>query len=111
MGFIIRLLSNILALYLAQLWVAGFGVSGGWKGYLIAGIVLGVLNLILKPILKIISAPLIWISLGLFTLVINAIVLWLAGQFTGYIVVSNLIALLWASIIVALVNFISHQFT
>jgi putative membrane protein len=110
MGFIIRLLSNILALYLAHLWVAGFGVSGGWKGYLIAGIVLGILNLVLRPILKIISTPLIWISLGLFTLVINAIVLWLAGQFTGLIVISDLVALLWASIIVALVNFIAHQF-
>jgi putative membrane protein len=111
MGFIISLLANILGLYLAQLWVSGFSVSGGWKGYIVAGIVLGILNLIVKPILKIISAPLIIISLGLFLIVINAIILWLTAQLTHFISAENLIALLWATIIVAVVNFVGHRFT
>jgi putative membrane protein len=110
MSVILGLLANILALYLANLWVAGFGISGGWKGYLIAGLVLGVLNLIVRPILKIISTPLIIVSLGLFLIVINAIILWLAAQLTHYIVIENLIALLWATIIIAVVNFVAHRF-
>ncbi len=110
MGIIIGLLANILGLYLAHLWIAGFAVSGGWWGYLIAGLVLGILNLIVRPILKIISAPLILISLGLFLIVINAIILWLASQLTNYIIIENLIALLWATLIIAAVNFIAHWF-
>ena len=110
MSIIIGLLANILALYLANLWVAGFAVGGGWQGYLVAGLVLGVLNLIVKPVLKIISTPLIVITLGLFLIVINAIILWLAAQLTHYIMVENLVALLWATLIVAAINFIAHRF-
>jgi len=110
MGIIIGLLANVLALYLADLWVAGFAVSGGWQGYLIAGLVLGILNLIVRPILKIISTPLIIISLGLFLIVINAVILWFTSQLTHYIIIENLIALLWATLIIAAVNFIAHWF-
>lgn len=110
MGIIVGLLANILALYLADLWVAGFAVSGGWAGYIVAGIVLGILNLIVGPILKIISFPLIVVSLGLFLIVINAVILWLAAQLTNYIVIENLIALLWATLIIAAVNFIARWF-
>lgn len=110
MGIIIGLLANVLGLYLAHLWVAGFAVSGGWQGYLVAGLVLGVLNLIIKPILKIISTPLVIVSLGLFLIVINAIILWLAAQLTSYIMIENLVALLWATIVMAAVNFVAHWF-
>jgi putative membrane protein len=108
MGIIIGLIANIVALYLAHLWIAGFAVTGGWVSYLIAGVVLGVLNLIVKPVLKILTHPLIVISLGLFIIVINAVLLWLAAQFTGYIVVENLFALLWATLIISVVNFFTH---
>ena len=110
MGIIIGLASNILALYLANLWVPGFTVTGGWKEYLIAGLALGLLNLIVRPILKIVTLPLIWLSLGLFLIVINAIILWLAAQFTGYIVIDSYVALLWATLIMAVVNFITRWF-
>ena len=110
MGIIVGLLANILALYLADLWVAGFAVSGGWAGFIVAGLVLGILNLIIRPILKIISFPLIVVSLGLFLIVINAVVLWLAAQLTNFIAIENLIALLWATLIIAAVNFIARWF-
>lgn len=110
MGILIGFLGNIVGLYLAQLWVSGFVVTGGWKEYLIAGLVLGALNLIVRPILKVITLPLVWISLGLFLIVINAIILWLAAQFTGYIVIDNYIVLLWATLVIAAVNFITRWF-
>jgi putative membrane protein len=110
MGIIVGLLANIAGLYLAHMWVAGFAVGGGWQGYAVAGIVLGILNLIVRPILKLISTPLIIVSLGLFLIVINAIILWLAAQLTPYIIIENLVALLWATVVVAAVNFIAHWF-
>lgn len=110
MSIPIRLLGNILGLYLAQLWVAGFAVTGGWKEYLIAGVTLTLLNWIVRPILKAITFPLVIISLGLFLIVINAIVLWLVAQLTGYIIIDSYIALLLATLVVAVVNFITHWF-
>ncbi|MBI4160366.1 MAG: phage holin family protein [Candidatus Yanofskybacteria bacterium] len=110
MSLIIGLISNILALYLAQLWVAGFGVIGGWKAYLIAGVALSLLNWVVKPIIKIITGPLILLSLGLFLIVINAIIVWLAARLTGYIVVDGYVPLLLATIIIAAVNLIAKPF-
>lgn len=110
MSIIIGFLANILGLYLANLWVAGFAVNNGWKGYVAAGLVLGILNLIVRPILKIISTPLILVSLGLFLIVINAVILWLTAQLTHYIIIESLVALLWATLVIAAVNFIAHRF-
>lgn len=110
MGIIIGLLSNILALYLAQIWVAGFAVANGWQAYLVAGLVLTILNWVVKPILKIITGPLIFISLGLFLIVINAIIVWLTAQLTGYIIIDGHVPLLWATLIIAGVNLITKPF-
>lgn len=108
MVIFIRFFANILGLYLANIWVSGFAVIDGWQAYLVAGIVLGLLNLIIRPILKIITFPLVVISLGLFLIVINAIIIWLTAQLTGYIVIESYVALLWATIVIAAVNFIVH---
>ncbi len=45
--------------------------TGGWKLYLVAGVVLGLLNTFIKPLLKVLGFPFILITFGLFTLVIN----------------------------------------
>src|SRR3989344_1985797 len=110
MAIFIRFFANILGLYLANLWVSGFVVLDGWQAYLITGLVLGLLNLIIRPILKIISFPLIVVSLGLFLIVINAIIIWLAAQLTGYIIIESYVALLWATLVLAAVNFVAHFF-
>lgn len=107
MGLIIGLFSNILALYLAGLLVFGFAVVGGWKGLLVAGVIIGLLNMIVRPIIKLVSFPLILLTFGLFSIVINALILWLASQFTGYIVIENIIALVWATVIVSVINILA----
>lgn len=110
MGLIIGLFSNVLALYIASLLVSGFVVIGGWKGFLIAGVVLGLLNLIVRPVLKLISLPIIFLTLGLFSIVINVLILWLASQLTTYIVIENLLALIWATLIIGLINTVVYWF-
>ena len=109
--FITRILGNTLALYAASWLVAGFSFTGGLKEYAIAGIVLGLLNLIVKPVLKIISLPIIILTLGLFTLVINALILWLVDYIFDFIAISDIVALVWATAVVALVNIIISGLT
>lgn len=110
MGIAIYLLSNSLGLWIAQRFVPGFVVNGGLKEYLIAGILLGLLNLIVRPILKIISFPLMILTLGLFSIIINAILIWAVAQVTGLITIQTITALFWATLILAIINFVSHFF-
>ncbi len=107
---ITRIVSNTVALYAADWLVAGFAVRGTWHEYVLAGAVLGLLNLFVKPILKVISLPLIVLTLGLFTLVINAILLWaVAALFPGIIAITSIMALAWATLVLTAVNLlISH---
>jgi len=79
MGLLLRIVVNALALVAVAYLVPGIGVTG-FGGALIAAIVLGVVNAVLKPILIILSLPLEIITLGLFTFVINALLFWFVGQ-------------------------------
>ena len=86
----IKTLVNGLALWLAAIAVDGieFGRGAEWTGTLktvvLVALVFGLVNAVVKPLLRALSTPLIWLSLGLFTLVINALMLqltsWLAEK-------------------------------
>ena len=111
MGFIIRILGNSVALWIASWFVAGFIFSGGIKEYVMAGVVLGLLNMIIKPIVKFISFPVIILTLGLFIIVINALLLWLVDYIFDFITISNVMSLVWATIVIAIVNMIISALT
>ena len=89
---------------MAYYFVPGFVVNGSWKEYLLAGAFLGLLNLIVKPILKAISMPLIILTLGLFTLVINGLLLWTVDYIFDFISIRDTATLLYAIIIITVVN-------
>ena len=105
-SFVLRILGNSVALYAASWFVAGFGFSGGIKEYAMAGAVLGLLNMTVKPILKTISLPAIILTLGLFTLVINALLLWIVDYIFDFVTISDIVSLVWATIVVGIVNII-----
>ena len=94
MNLIIRLLvTAIVAYFLAQL-LPGIHIDG-FGGAVIFAIVLGILNLIVTPILKLLGLPLTIITLGLFSLVINALVILIADYFVDSM---NVDGFLWAFI-------------
>ncbi len=75
---ILRWLINAAALFVAVRLLPGIEASNG--GILIVALILGFVNAIIRPILVILTCPLIILTLGLFTLVINALMLQLAGS-------------------------------
>ncbi|MFA5948139.1 MAG: phage holin family protein [Candidatus Gracilibacteria bacterium] len=85
MGFLkkigIGIALNGLALYFLTLILEEITYTGGFKLFLISGIILGVLNSIVKPLIKLFSLPLIFLSGGLFLIVINAVILRLLVYF------------------------------
>lgn len=83
-----RIVFYSTALFLTSQILSGLRISGGYMTYIIGGIVLSILFLIVKPILSIITLPLNIMTLGLFSFVINAIILYLLTIFVSNISIS-----------------------
>lgn len=84
-GILRNIVFYSVALFLTSQVITGLAIKGGPAAYVIGGIVLSILFLIVKPILKIITLPLSIITLGIFSFLINAIILYLLT-----IIVSNI---------------------
>jgi putative membrane protein len=79
MKFLIRLLITAAALWIAVRLVPGLQYTGPLPKLLLVALVFGVVNAIVRPILSVLTCPLMLLTLGLFTLVLNAFMLWLTG--------------------------------
>ena len=80
MRFLIRFLTNAAALWVATRIVPGVTFSGGWVPFLAVALVLAVINATLRPLVKVLTCPLILLTLGLFALVVNGLMLWLTSS-------------------------------
>lgn len=105
MRFIVQILTNALAIYLAvKLLPQGIEFTGDWTTLVLAGFVMGLANFFLKPILKLISLPFIILTFGLFTIAINMIILGVVAALIPELTIKSLGAAFWAVIIISLVN-------
>ena len=105
MGFLIRLVVNAIALLLVEYLIPGVHVSG-LGAALIAALVLGIVNAVLKPILILLSLPLEILTLGLFTLVINAALFYLVAKLGVGLTVDNFGAAFIGALVLSIVSFI-----
>jgi putative membrane protein len=81
MKLILRWLITSLSLFAAAEFVPGIHIRhDAWTVFAIMAVILGLVNAIVRPILKFLSCPLVVLTLGLFVLVINGITLWLASD-------------------------------
>lgn len=104
MGLIIRILISAVAVYVASLFIPGISVTGGAVTYLIVAIVLGFLNAFIKPILTVLTIPITVITLGLFLLVLNVLMVYLADYLIPNFHVTGFIAALLFSFVVSIVT-------
>ena len=84
---IIRWAINAVALYVAVLIVPGIALRGAWTDVIWLALIFGLLNALLRPLLKFLTCPLIILTLGLFTILINTGMLMLTsriGQVLGF---------------------------
>jgi len=79
MRFLLHLLVTAVAFWVATRVVSGISYSGPLAGLLLVALVFGLVNAVARPILTLLSCPLIVVTLGLFLLVINALMLWLTS--------------------------------
>jgi len=102
---ILQVLANALAIFLLARFLPQYvGFSGSWLDYIFVGVILTATNLIVKPILKIVSAPLIFITLGLFTIVINAAILFAVDWFVEALVINGIVGYIIGALVISIIN-------
>jgi putative membrane protein len=78
--FILRWIINAVALFLAVYLVPGVNLQGGVISLIWLALIFGLINAFLRPLLRLLTCPLIFLTLGLFTLLINTFLFWLTSQ-------------------------------
>ena len=114
MKLIIRWIITSLSLFVAAQVVPGIHVSpDAWTAFAVMAFILGLVNVTVRPILKLLSCPLILLTLGLFALVINAFAFQLASSLAvnlfhvGFYVYGFMPAF-WGALIVSIVSMLMH---
>jgi len=108
--FLIRLAINAVALGLAVYLVQGLAFTGDALGFVIVAIVFGLVNALIKPVVRLFTLPITVVTLGLFSLVINAFMLLLTGWLTEPLEVSGFFPALWGGIIISIVSTVLNRF-
>jgi putative membrane protein len=109
LGFFIRAALVALGLWLATAWVPGVSINTP-ATLVLAGILLGVVNSIVRPIAILLTLPMTILTLGLFLLVINAGMVALVAWMLPGMQVTSFGAAFWTSILVSLVSFVGSWF-
>lgn len=105
MNLILRLLLNALAVFVLAHILNGVTVDG-YIGAIIVAIVLAILNLLVKPILVILTLPITVVTLGLFLLVINALIILLADNLVGGFAVASFWTALLFSVLLSILQWL-----
>lgn len=103
---LVRVVANGLAVWLAAELVPGIVYTGDLLYLLLAGLVIGLLNLLVKPIVTFLSLPFILLTLGLFYLLINGLILWLADAFLDQLTVNGCLPAILGGLVIAVVNWV-----
>ena len=106
---ILQIIVGTAAIWLATQLITGVEFTGPPKTLLFAGLILGLINSFIKPILNIITLPLRIITFGLFSLVINMGIVWLIDVFFQELEIAGLYPLFWTTIIVWALNLIASR--
>ena len=109
LGFLIRACIVALGLWLATAWVPGVFIDTP-QTLLLAGLLLGIVNSIVRPIAILLTLPMTIITLGLFLLVINAAMVGLVAWIIPGMHVGGFWAAFWTAVLVSLVSFVGSWF-
>lgn len=118
MKLLLRLVGNAIALYAASTLIDGiqFGAGGevDFGSLLAVTLIFGVINAIIKPVVKVATCPAYLVTLGLFTFVVNALMLlltgWLAGLLNVDFRVDGFGPAFWGAIVISFVSFLLSLF-
>lgn len=107
MRFIVRLVVNAVAVFLAANLVPGIHVNGPGTA-LLAGLILGLVNALIKPVLFVLTLPFTIVTLGLFIFVVNAVCLALVAWLVPGLTIAGFGAALLGAVVISAVSWLLH---
>lgn len=102
--FLVRLAVNAVAIWLAARWIDGISMSTDTIDILLISFIFGISNAVIKPFITLFSLPFIVLTLGLFTLVVNGVILYLTAWFTDYLFINSFGAAFLGALVVSIVS-------
>jgi putative membrane protein len=112
MSFIVKLLVIALAVWLAVQFVDGLDYTGSWIGLLAIALILALVNALARPLVTLLSLPIVLLTLGFFLLVINALMfgltIWISGQLDLGLTSTGFWATFLGALIVTVVSWIGE---
>ncbi|PSB24251.1 phage holin family protein [Stenomitos frigidus] len=102
-GFALTTLITALSLLIVDLAVPGVTIAT-FPAALLAGVSIGLINAVVKPVLKVLSLPVNFVTFGLFSLVVNGVCFWLASVFVPGFAVHGLLALILGPVVLSAVS-------
>jgi putative membrane protein len=110
-GYLVTTLATALGLLVVDLVVPGVDIAS-FPAALLAAVAVGLVNSAIRPILSVLSLPINFLTLGLFSLVVNGVCFWLASLFVPGFVVSGLLAFIFGPAILSFAStFLNNYFT
>ena len=110
MKALVQILLNGVAILVVAYIVPGVHYSGTWPYLILVGVVVGLLNLTVKPLMTVLSLPFIIVSLGLFFIVINAFILYVAAWLLDGLTIDGCGSALLGGIVLGLFNWVVRAF-
>lgn len=104
-SFLVRLLINALAFLIVSWLYSGMHVEGVWEA-IVAALIWGIINALLRSFLLLLTLPINILTFGLFTFVINGIILLITAKLYSGLVISSFFAGIFAAILLSIVNII-----
>jgi putative membrane protein len=109
-GYLVTTLATALGLLVVDLAVPGVDIAN-FPAALLAAVAVGVVNSAIRPVLSVLSLPINFLTLGLFSLVVNGVCFWLASLFVPGFVVSGLLAFIFGPVILSFAStFLNNYF-
>jgi putative membrane protein len=109
-GYLVTILATALGLLIVDLAVPGVDIAN-FPAALLAAVAVGVVNSVIRPVLYVLSLPINFLTLGLFSLVVNGICFWLASLFVPGFAVNGLLAFIFGPIILSFAStFLNNYF-
>jgi putative membrane protein len=97
---------NVAAIWVASIFVDGIDYSEDYWILIVTGLVFGLVNFFIKPIVKLLALPLIVITLGIILFFINLLMLYITSWIVSGFEIDSFMSAVWATIIITAVNWV-----
>lgn len=109
LGYFLTTLVTALSLLIVDLTVPGVDITS-FPSALIAGVAIGLVNALIKPVLSLLSLPITFLTLGLFSFVVNGICFWLASVLAPGFTAQGIVAIILGPLVLSLISTLLNKY-